>query len=124
MRDLHDVRILRGVTHVVGPRKPGMGLKLSEAELPLDGDVRGILTAHVEGGLGDPQAKAARFVVREDDRACGAFSKLLGSRPRLIELSQSLARSLYSIAEQDDRVSDGTLAILLCQASDENDTVV
>ena len=101
-----------------------MLLSLSEAELPLDGGVSEILSAHVDGGLHDPQAKAAVFTVRGEQRACGTCAKLLGARPHLVDLSQRLARSLYEIAERDDRVSDGTLAVLLCQATQADGSAV
>ncbi|SRR6266545_4597072 len=116
MRDFHDIRILRGVSHVLEPRNPKMLLLLSETELPLDGGVSDILAAHVDGGLRDAQAKAAVFTVRQQDRASRVCAHLLGPRPRLIELSQQLACSLYAIVEHDERVSDGTLAVLLCGA--------
>jgi hypothetical protein len=124
IRDFHDIEILRGVSHVLAPRDPELLLRVSEAELPLGGGVGDILAAHVDGGLHDAQAKAAAFAVRRDDRACGAFTKLLGVRPRLIEVSQDLARSLYVIAENDERVSDGTLAVLLCRAIGQDGAAV
>jgi hypothetical protein len=118
MRDFHDIEIVRGVCHVLAPRDPQQLLRLSEAELPLGGGVRDILAAHVDTGLHDSQAKAALFADRRKERACGVFGKLLGAGPRLVELSQQLARALYTIAEKDERVSDGTLAILLCKGVD------
>jgi hypothetical protein len=124
VRDLHDIQITRGVTHILAPRDPEQLLQLSEAELPLEGGVADILAAHVEGGLQDVKAKAAKFVDRRDDHACGAFGRLLGGRPRLLENSQELARMLYEIAENDERVSDGTLAVLLCRALDESGSAV
>jgi hypothetical protein len=124
MRDFQNVKILRGVSHVVAPRDPKLLLVLSEAELPLGGGVGDILSAHVEGGLRDPQAKAAIFTVRGDERTFGTCAKLLGARPHLVELSQQLATSLYAIAERDDRVSDGTLAVLLCEATQADGELV
>lgn len=120
MRDLNEVEVLRGVSHILAPRDPAQQLKLSSAELPLGGGVGEILAAHVDRGLHDVQAKAAAFVDRRDDRPCGAISRLLGARPRLVDLSQRLATALYGIAEDDERVSDGTLAVLLCKARDGN----
>lgn len=96
VRDFHDIEILRGVSHVVAPRDPTMLLRLSEAELPLGGGVGEILATQVDGGLHDAQAKVAAFVARSDERVCGACKKLLGPRPRLVELSQQIARSLYA----------------------------
>lgn len=115
MRDLHEIEVLRGVTHVIAPRDRTQLLRLSEAELPLGDGVGEILAEHVDGGLRDSQAKAASFIDRRDDRPCGVFAKLLGSRPSLVKTSQLLARNLYAIAENDDRVSEGTLAVLLCR---------
>jgi hypothetical protein len=116
MRNLHDVKILRGVAHVVAPRDPAQLLQLSETELPLDGGVGDILVAHVIGGLEDSQAKAGIFAVRNEDRAWGVCARILQSEPGLVELTQQLARNLYAIAENDNRVSNGTLAVLLCEA--------
>jgi hypothetical protein len=124
VRDFHDIEILRGVSHVVAPRDPTMLLRLSEAELPLGGGVGEILATQVDGGLHDAQAKAAAFVARGDERVCGACTRLFGQRPRLVELSQQLARGLYAIAENDERVSDGTLAVLLCKAVTADGTTV
>jgi hypothetical protein len=117
MRDFHDVKILRGVSHVLEPRNPKALLVLSEAELPLDGGVGDMLAAHVDGGLHDAQAKAAVFADRRPDQTSNVCARLLSARPRLVELSQQLASALYAITESDDRVSDGTLAVLLCQAT-------
>ncbi len=118
MRDLHDVEVIRGVSHVIAPRDSMQLLRLSHAELPLGGGVGEILAAHVDGGLHDSQAKAGSFVDRRADRPCAAFMRLLGPRPRLVEISQQLAQTLYAIAEEDQRVTDGTVAVLLCKARD------
>lgn len=115
VRDLHDIQVTRGVSHVIAPRDASQLLRLSEAELPLGGGVGDILAGHIENGLHDAQAKAAVFADRRDDRACGTFTKLLGPRPRLVDLSKHLAQALYVIADNDERVSDGTLALLLCK---------
>lgn len=124
MRAFQDIEIVRGVTHVVAPRDSAQGLRLSEAELPLGGGVGDILGAHVAAGISDVQATAAKFTVRRDDRACGAFTRLVGQRPRLIVSSKQLASALYEIAEQDERVTDGTLTVLLCKAINADRTVV
>jgi hypothetical protein len=116
MRDLHDVRVLRGVSHVLAPRNPALLLVLSEAELPLGQGVGDILVSHVEGGLGDPQAKAAVFAAGNQSGASRSCTRILGARPPLIALTQQLASSLYAIIERDKRVTDGTLAVLLCEA--------
>ena len=118
MRDLHDIEVIRGVSHVIAPRDESQLLRLSHAELPLGGGVGEILAAHVDGGIHDSQAKAASFVDRRADRPCSLFAKLLRARPRLIEVSQRLAEALYAIAEEDQRVTDGTLAVLLCKGRD------
>ena len=116
MRGFQDIKVLRGVTHILAPRDPTVLLRLSEAELPLDGGVSEILASLVSGGLHDAQAKAAAFVVRGHTHPSGIFARLLGPSPRLVALSKGLARNLYAIAQHDVRVSDGTLAVVLCSA--------
>ena len=121
MRELQSIEVVRGASHVVAPRAAveSMRFRLSEADLPIDEDVGAFLAAHVDGGLHDAQAKAARFVIREPGHASVICERLLGSRPRLAELSAQLARRLHEIAQGDERVSDATLAVLLCQAKRE-----
>ena len=118
MRDLTNVQVDRGVTHVLAPRDPTMLLRLSEVELPLTGGVNEILSAQVDAGLHDVQAQAAVFADRREDRPSAIFAKLLGPNPDIVGLSQKLAQILYSIVEGDARISDGTLAVLLCTGTD------
>jgi len=106
MRDFHDVKILRGVTHVVAPRSPQLLLQLSEAELPLGQGVGDILAAHVDMGLHDVQAKAATFVARRDDDACGILERLLSSRPRLVDLADNSLSGCTASPNATQRVTD------------------
>ena len=110
------------MTHIIAPRDPATQLRLSEAELTLGEGVGEILAAHVAGGVHDSQAKAATFTERRETDACGACRGLLAPDPDLVLISQELARRLYAIAERDERVSDGTLATLLCQGTLGDDT--
>jgi hypothetical protein len=115
VRDLHTITIRRGVTHVIAPKDEQQQLRLSDAELPLGDGVGEILAAQVDAGLHDSQARAAVFVDRRADSACGTFDRLFGARPRLVDLSKTIARRLYAVAETDNRISDGTVAVLQCQ---------
>lgn len=81
MRDLGDIKIVKGVSHVIAPRDPAQLLRLSEAEFPLGGGVGDILAAHVIGGLQDAQAKAAKFADRRPARVSNLFAKLLEHPP-------------------------------------------
>lgn len=119
MRDLQEIRIHRAIVHLVLPRHDR--LVLSAAELQRDPPVETYLSRHVQRGLSDAQARAANFVVLGADRASGICDRLLGSRPRFVELSQQLAQRLYNVTEGDDRISDATLAVLLCEGATEHD---
>ncbi len=116
MRDLQKIIAAQGVVHLVAPRSGG--LVLSEGELPLVGGVADFLAGHVDQGLRDSQAKAANFAVRGEDRAFGLCDRLLAPQTQILEISQQLATQLYEVMQGDDRVSDGTLAVLLCDATD------
>jgi hypothetical protein len=116
LRDLQNIAVARGVVHLVAPRSKG--LLLSEAEPPLASGVADFLAGHVDQGLRDPQAKAANFVVHGKDRVSGLCGRLLAPRARLVEISRQLATRLYDVMEGDGRISDGTLAVLLSDATD------
>jgi hypothetical protein len=120
VRDLQKIAVARGVVHLVAPRSAG--LVLSEGELPLGGGVADFLAGHVDQGLRDPQASAANFAVHDEDRAFGLCDRLLAPEPPIIEISQRLATQLYGIMQRDERVSDGTFAVLLCDAVEAGGT--
>lgn len=115
MRELREVTIAHAVIHLVAARQNR--LVLSEAELPQDQEVFDFLAAHAEGGLRDSQAKAVEFLVKGEDRVQGLCDQILQDDKALITASQSLARLLYGVTEKDKRISDGALAVLICQAA-------
>lgn len=114
MRDYTQVQVLRGAVHIVNPRAGR--LSLSEAELELPPDVSSFLGGHVTQGLGDPQASAARFVVSETGRAGDLCRQLLRAGEDFTSMSSALAQLLYSSSLGDNRISDGTLCVVLCRA--------
>jgi nucleoid associated protein NdpA len=118
VRNFENVAILQGVSHLVSPRDARTGLRLSEANFPLDAPVVEFLVAHVASGLHDSQAKAARFVDRDPDRPADLCRRALGSETDLVTLSSQLANRLFDIATADQRQKDGTFVTLLCTATD------
>ena len=115
MRELQQLKIRRAIVHLVLPRQER--LVLSTSELAKQPPVTGYLERHIQRGLEDTQARAANFVVVGEERVAGVCDRLLGERPRFVDLSQRLARRLYDVTIGDDRISDGTLAVLLCEGA-------
>jgi hypothetical protein len=119
MRDLHEIEIVRAALHIVAPRTTSLVTTEEELPLPLPDEIAAFLGGHVERGLADSQASAAKFVTPGLERAQGASDQILDDPSALVEGSGRLARLLYDASSGDERVSDGTLAALLCRAADK-----
>jgi len=116
MRDFGDITIARAIVHLVAAREGRC--TLSDRELALKPRVADFLTKHVAAGLADTQATAANFLAIEDEKVSGACQQLLNTDASLVALSQRIARRLYEVQAGDQRISDGTLCVLLCAAED------
>jgi hypothetical protein len=117
VRNYADIRVNRGALHVVAP-KDGH-LRLTETPLDLGDGVGEFLAEHVQGGLSDRKATAARFIVMGQDRVSGVCDRILASGAQFVQRSGRLAQLLYAASEGDERVSDGTFAVLRCQSADD-----
>ena len=112
VRNYADIHVELAAMQVVYPRQKR--LRVTQTALELDDEVRKFLEDHVRGGLADPTAIAANFVVVGDERASGTFGKILTRTEGFVDHSGRLARLLYEASEHDERVSDGTVALLRC----------
>jgi hypothetical protein len=114
MRDYREIEVERGAVHVVAPRVGQ--LRLTEAELDLSGGVGAFLAGHVERGLADPRARAAAFTDGPAGRAGAACAAVLASGSCFVAGTAQLARLLHEASASDERVADGTLAVLRCRS--------
>jgi hypothetical protein len=122
VRDYHDITIGRVALHVVAPRAGKLETTDEELDRPVADEIAAFLAGHVERGLHDPQARAARFIVPGPDRAQGAADSILASSDALLTSSGQLASLLYKASKGDERVSDATLAVVVCAALDRADS--
>lgn len=122
MRDYHDITIGRVALHVVAPRAGKLETTDEELDLPLPDEITDFFAGHVQRGLHDSQARAARFIVPGPDRAQGAVDLILASSDALVTSSGHLASLLYQASKDDERVSDATLAVAVCTALDRADS--
>lgn len=120
MRRYADIAVKRAAVHVVAPKR-GV-LHQSTAEVQLDAPVKEFLVAHIAQGLSDSQALAGRFKVVGEVRAEGICRRILASGSDFVGRSAALAKLLYDASSNsagtDARVSDGTLVVARCSASD------
>lgn len=120
MRKYTDIAIRRAAVHVVAPKR-GV-LHQSTAEIDLDDPLRDFLTAHVTQGLADAQALAGRFKVVGTERTEGICRSIISSGTQFVQRSAALAQRLYEASSKpdgtDSRVSDGTLVVARCAATD------
>jgi hypothetical protein len=126
MRKYTEIAVRRAVVHVVAPKR-GV-LHKSIAEIVLDAPVRDFLIAHVTQGLADGQALAGRFKVVGADRTEGICRSITSSGTEFVSRSAALAQLLYDASSKpdgtDSRVSDGTLVVARCAATDGSHTNV
>lgn len=120
MRRYAEIAVKRAAVHVVAPKR--RVLHQSAAELQLDAPVKEFLAAHIGQGLADSKALAGRFKVVGEERTEGICRRILASGTDFVGRSAGLAKLLYdassSPAGTDARVSDGTLVVAKCSATD------
>lgn len=124
MRHLTDIKIHQAAVHVVAPRRGE--LLRSSTQIELDEGVQSFLSAHVKKGLVDGNAIAANFRVTGTDRAEGVCRSIIKSAKSFVPRSGALAKMLFdasrSAGQVDARVSDGTLVVARCSASNAGAT--
>ena len=93
VRELTNVAVERCVFHLVAPNAEK--LTLSEAIPSLTAHQAEFLASHVVGGLKDPQATAARFIVNGPERVQGLSETLQSEQADLVLASQKMAQLLF-----------------------------
>jgi len=117
MREWSQVTIRQAIFHEVAPNLSAP--TLSQGAVALSDHHREFLTQHVLRGLKDHRAKAANFFVAGPARAQGLSAAILGDPVDFVETSQKIAKLLHSSVLNDQRISPGVLAVLICSASAE-----
>lgn len=121
MRDATDIQLDQLIVHILDPKRPD-GFVLSECTIPLDGNQRLIdyFVAHIQNSLKDSAAKAARFVVMDNEVVSGICKALLDDRLDLVEGSRQLAQKLYKIIADDGRIKACDLAVCFYRAENQH----
>jgi hypothetical protein len=126
VRAYRDIEVNRAAVHIVAPRRGT--LHTSSADIELVEGVRDFLKAHITRGLVDRSALAGNFKVTGSERTEGLCRKIIDSGSEFVARSSALAKRLYDASTtpegSDSRVSDGTLVVARCTASDESDQSV
>jgi hypothetical protein len=106
MRDATNIQLDQLIIHILDPKRPDSPV-LSECTIPLEGDQRIVdyFVTHIQNSLKNPTAKAARFVVIDDEIVSGVCKALLEDRLDLVEGSRRLAQGLYEIIAEDRRIN-------------------
>ncbi|MBE9573273.1 MAG: nucleoid-associated protein, partial [Proteobacteria bacterium] len=114
MRNATDIQLDQLIVHILDPKRPD-GFVLSECTIPLGGDQRIVdyFVTHIQNSLKNPTAKAARFVVIDDEIVSGICKALLEDRLNFVEGSRRLAQELYEIIAKDRRINACDLAVCL-----------
>lgn len=117
MRDYTNIIVVAAAIHIVAPREGR--LTLTHALLDIDEGVADFLAHHVQRGLGDAKAAAADFIGSAPNHAGPIARAALDGSRDLLAASRELAKKLYEATEEDERVSDGTLAVLSCTGDED-----
>lgn len=120
MRDLKVTAIERAIVHLVAPRRNE--LTLSDLEVEVDDPVETFLLGHIRGGIEDSRAVAAEFHDQRDNRPAALCNRIFNNLETLVSASQAMARHLNTVTEGDNRISDGTLIVVVCRAEVEQGT--
>jgi 37-kD nucleoid-associated bacterial protein len=116
VRDAGDVKLLRGIVHVVDHRQEQPVLSELELDLEHHGELVSYFEGQVRNALGDPAAGAANFKAA-GTRARELCASALAQPERFVLLSQELARLLFDAMGKDLRISPGSLAVCLYEGS-------
>jgi len=121
MRDATNIQLDQLIIHILDPKRPDSPV-LSECTIPLEGDQRIVdyFVTHIQNSLKNPTAKAARFVVIDDEIVSGVCKALLEDRLDLVEGSRRLAQGLYEIIAEDRRINACDLAVCLYRAENQH----
>jgi hypothetical protein len=116
MRDITSIIIEELILHILDPQ--GQGLVLSNLALPVNENqaILDYFSRHILNSFKERGIKAARFKNINPDQPSGVCRDLLRKDVSLVDGSQSLARALYSIMEEDRRITAGDLAVCLFRA--------
>lgn len=117
MRNIDEPALVQVILHEVKPRSGAGGPLLSDLTLDLAAqpdEVGNFLTRHITKGLDDTRAIAASF--KGQDLAVAQQIANLLTGQGFVQASQQLARRLFSIAENDRRIPDGTIAFVQYRA--------
>jgi hypothetical protein len=116
MRDAGDIKISRGIVHIVDHHRDDPVLSQVELDLAGHGKLVAYFAAQVRNALGDPAAGGADFTADGTGAAelCGAA---LNQPERFVELSRQLAQLLFRAMRKDQRISVGSLAVCLYEES-------
>ena len=116
MRDITSVSIDELILHILDPQ--GQGLVLSSIQIPLENNqtLMDYFSRHILNSLRDRGIKAARFKNINPEQPSGVCRDLLRKDISLVDGSVRLAQALYSIMEEDRRITAGDLAVCLFKA--------
>lgn len=116
MRNVTDIRLEQLIVHLTNPWIDN-GFVLSDTALPLDENtmLADYFVNHIENGLQDSLARAAKFSPEAAETAtvCGG---LLDGSTDLVTGSRILAERLYNILAHDRRISAGTFVVCIYSA--------
>ena len=121
MRDATDIQLDQLIVHILDPKRPDSPV-LSECTIPLEGNQHLIdyFVTHIRNSLKDSAAKAARFVVMDDEVVSGICRALLDDRLDFVEGSRRLAQKLYEIIADDGRIKACDLAVCFYRAENQH----
>ena len=116
MRDITSITIDELILHILDPQ--GQGIVLSSISIPVadNQEIIDYFSRHILTSLRDQGIKAAKFRNINPEQPSGVCRDLLRKDLTLVAGSQRLAQALYSIMEEDRRITAGDLAVCLFRA--------
>jgi hypothetical protein len=117
MRDGTDVRVERGIVHIVDHIRGGSVFSEIDLDLTANEALRDYFSSQVANALTDDKTRPAKFLPEGSQAARDECVRLLSEPDSFITASRELARLLLMAMGTDQRIAPGSLAVCLYKAS-------
>jgi nucleoid-associated protein YejK len=117
MRESKNIQLKQLMVHLLNHRENNLVISQRETPFANKLELTKYFIKHITNSLGDPAARAARFVRIAKGITSGICDDLLKGRVDIVEGSKSLAEGLYEVMKSNPVITPGDLIVCRYQAT-------